>query len=109
MKIISWNVNGIRAASVKGYNEWFNEYKPDILCVQETKAQVDQLDETLANPDGYYSFWNSADKKGYSGTATFSRTEPKAFKRDMDNENFWMMNLQKNIWIAFQVNMFIFM
>jgi len=88
MKIISWNVNGIRAASVKGYNEWFNEYKPDILCVQETKAQVDQLDETLANPDGYYSFWNSADKKGYSGTATFSRTEPKAFKRDMDNENF---------------------
>jgi len=88
MKLISWNVNGIRAASAKGYSEWFKKYNPDILCVQETKAQIDQLEESLANPDGYYSFWNSADKKGYSGTATFSRIEPRTVKPDMDNENF---------------------
>jgi len=88
MKLISWNVNGIRAASAKGYSEWFKKYNPDILCVQETKAQIDQLEESLANPDGYYSFWNSADKKGYSGTATFSRIEPRTVKPDIDNENF---------------------
>ncbi len=88
MKIISWNVNGIRAASGKGFTEWFEEYKPDILCVQETKAQVDQLDEQLAKPNGYFNYWNSAEKKGYSGTATFSKVEPKITKLEMDNEKF---------------------
>ena len=88
MKIISWNVNGIRAAAGKGYAEWFEEYQPDVFCVQETKAQVDQLDEKLANPEGYYSYWNSAEKKGYSGTATFSKQQPKSVKFDMDMEKF---------------------
>ena len=88
MKLISWNVNGIRAASGKGYTEWFNEYKPDVLCVQETKAQIDQLEEKISKPKGYYSNWNSAEKKGYSGTATFSKVKPKTIKFDMDDEKF---------------------
>lgn len=88
MKLISWNVNGIRAASGKGYTEWFNEYKPDVLCVQETKAQIDQLEEKILKPKGYYSNWNSAEKKGYSGTATFSKIEPKSVKLELGDENF---------------------
>lgn len=88
MKLISWNVNGIRAASTKGYTEWFNEYKPDILCVQETKAQKEQLEEKLSTPDEYFSYWNSAIKKGYSGTATLTKIEPKNIKFEMDDEKF---------------------
>lgn len=88
MKIISWNVNGIRAATGKGFTDWFKEYQPDILCLQETKAQPAQLEEELSKPKGYHSYWNSADKKGYSGTATFSKVEPKTIKLDMDDEKF---------------------
>ena len=88
MKLISWNVNGIRAASGKGYTEWFNEYKPDILCIQETKVQIDQLEEKISKPKGYYSNWNSAEKKGYSGTATFSKIEPKSVKLELGDEKF---------------------
>lgn len=74
MKIFSWNVNGIRAVQRKGYLEPFlEEYQPDILCLQETKANHEQVD--LDWPD-YYEFWNSAEKKGYSGTAIFSKVEP---------------------------------
>ena len=76
MKIFSWNVNGIRAAQKKGLLDWLQKHKPDILCVQETKAQPNQLDEALLKPDGYHVYWNSAEKKGYSGVATFSRQEP---------------------------------
>lgn len=63
MKILSWNVNGIRAAQRKGFLEWLSRESPDILCVQETKAQLDQLDLELVNPAGYYTLWNSAEKK----------------------------------------------
>lgn len=76
MKILSWNVNGIRAAQRKGFLEWLGRESPDILCVQETKAQLDQLDLELVHPAGYHTLWNSAEKKGYSGVAIFSKAKP---------------------------------
>jgi len=74
--IISYNVNGIRAAQRKGFLDWLQQESPDILCVQETKAQPDQLDDALLNPEGYHSYWFSAEKKGYSGVAVYSKEEP---------------------------------
>lgn len=71
MKCISWNVNGIRAAYRKGLDSFVSELEPDILCLQETKAQPEQLDETLQSPPGYLAFYSSAEKKGYSGVVTF--------------------------------------
>ena len=73
-KFISWNVNGIRAAIRKGFMEFVDKYKPDILCLQETKAHPEQVDLNL--PQYPHQFWNSAEKKGYSGTAIFSKIEP---------------------------------
>lgn len=69
-KIISWNVNGIRAVMKKGFLDFFQDEMPDILCLQETKAMAEQVDLDLP---GYHMWWNSAEKKGYSGTAIFSR------------------------------------
>ena len=81
LKLLSWNVNGIRAQEKKGFLDWLKKENPDILCVQETKANIDQLTKDLINPDGYKTFWSSAEKKGYSGVATFTKnstkTEPK--------------------------------
>ena len=76
MKIISWNVNGIRAIAKKNFFEDVKNMNPDILCLQETKAQDDQVAETLKNIKDYQIFSNSAEKKGYSGTAILSKTEP---------------------------------
>ena len=73
MKFVSWNVNGLRACMGKGFMESFNEMDADFFCLQETKLQPDQI--TMELP-GYYQFWNSADKKGYSGTAIFTKHEP---------------------------------
>ncbi|MBB65218.1 MAG: exodeoxyribonuclease III [Waddliaceae bacterium] len=71
--VISWNVNGIRAVQKKGFIEWLRKEDPDFLCIQETKAQPDQLDSRLLRPGGYYTYWASAEKKGYSGVATYSK------------------------------------
>ncbi len=76
VRILSWNVNGIRAAYKKGFIDWFTKEKPDILCVQETKAMKEQLADDLINVDGYNSFFSSAEKKGYSGTATYTKVNP---------------------------------
>lgn len=76
MKIYSWNVNGIRAILKKGFMQWFREVSPDILCLQETKASVDQLGGEIINPEGYCAGWNSAERKGYSGVVTFSKKKP---------------------------------
>ena len=73
MKLISWNVNGIRAAVNKGFMDFFNEIDADIFAIQETKMQEGQLELIL---DGYYQYWNSAEKKGYSGTAVFTKMKP---------------------------------
>ena len=74
MKLISWNVNGIRACLTKGFSEFFNEIDADIFCIQETKCQQEQIELEF---DGYTSYWNSAEKKGYSGTAIFTKIKPK--------------------------------
>ena len=76
MRILSWNVNGVRAAAKKGLLEWLDREQPDILCIQESKAQPDQLAKKLLNPKGYQGIWHSAERKGYSGTATFTKHEP---------------------------------
>lgn len=73
MKLISWNVNGLRACVQKGFLDYFNEADADIFCLQETKLQEGQLNLELK---GYNQYWNYAEKKGYSGTAVFSKTEP---------------------------------
>jgi len=73
MKLISWNVNGIRACINKGFKDFFNEIDSDIFCIQETKCQKDQIDLEF---EGYTSYWNSAEKKGYSGTAIFTKQKP---------------------------------
>ncbi len=78
MKIISWNVNGIRAAEKKGFLDWLELEKPDVIGVQEIKAMEDQLSEELKTPKGYVSYFNSAERKGYSGTGLFSRHRPVA-------------------------------
>ena len=73
MKLISWNVNGIRACLTKGFADFFKEVDADIFCLQETKCQPDQIDLEF---EGYTSYWNSAEKKGYSGTAIFTKKKP---------------------------------
>ena len=73
MKLISWNVNGIRACLTKGFKDFFNKIDADIFCIQETKCKVGQVDLEF---DGYTSYWNSAEKKGYSGTAIFTKKKP---------------------------------
>lgn len=77
ISILSYNVNGIRAAQRKGFFEWLAEESPDVLCIQETKAQKEQLDESITMPEGYHTFWHSAEKKGYSSVAIFSKETPK--------------------------------
>lgn len=73
MKLISWNVNGLRACMTKGFMDFFQEADADIFCLQETKLQAGQIKMELP---GYYQYWNYAEKKGYSGTAVFSKKEP---------------------------------
>ena len=73
MKFVSWNVNGLRACMGKGFMESFAEMDADFFCLQETKLQPDQIELDLP---GYYQFWNSAEKKGYSGTAIFTKHKP---------------------------------
>ena len=75
-KIISYTVNGIRAAINKGLLDWMEKEKPGMLCIQETKAQPDQVDLDPVRKLGYSDYWHSAEKKGYSGTAIFSKIKP---------------------------------
>lgn len=87
MKLISWNVNGIRACLKKGFEDFFEEENADIFCLQETKMQVTEekskeLEEILNLPifEKYFCYWNSAEKKGYSGTAIFTKKKPENIK-----------------------------
>jgi len=96
MRIISWNVNGIRAAEKKGLFDWIKKEDPDIICLNETKAEPGQLPPAFLNPQTknkgktYYSFWASAVKKGYSGVAIYTKTEPENVqllgKKEFDDE-----------------------
>lgn len=83
MKLVSWNVNGLRACAGKGFVESFNALDADVFCLQETKMQAGQLDLQF---DGYESWWNYADKKGYSGTAIYTRVKPLLVTLDMGVE-----------------------
>ena len=76
MQLISWNVNGIRAAMDKGFRELIESESPDVICLQETKAEVQQVNLEWAEKYGYHQTWNSAEKKGYSGTAIWSKIAP---------------------------------
>ena len=76
MRIMSWNVNGIRAAHKNGFPQWFESERADIVALQETKARPDQLEEAMLHPLGYHSYWHSAQKPGYSGVALYSKQEP---------------------------------
>ena len=76
MKLISWNVNGIRAAVKKGFLDYLDQEQPDILCIQESKAHKEQLASEILEDHGYCTYWHSGVKKGYSGVATFCKEEP---------------------------------
>jgi exodeoxyribonuclease-3 len=76
-RLLSWNVNGLRAIAKKGFRQWLLESSPDILCIQETKSHPEQLDEDLLDIDGYHVHFAAAERKGYSGVAIYSREKPK--------------------------------
>jgi exodeoxyribonuclease-3 len=76
-RIISCNTNGIRAAARKGFFDWLDSQQADVVCIQETKAQVHQLTDPVFSPEGYHCYYNDAIKKGYSGTALYSRIKPR--------------------------------
>lgn len=88
MKIISWNINGIRAAAKKGLGGFMKSERADIFCFQEVKAVAEQVPEGAGLPDNYYSYWNSAERAGYSGIATYTKIEPKIIINGMENEDF---------------------
>lgn len=83
MKIISYNVNGLRAAIKKGFLEWLEKENPDIICIQETKMQEDQVDKLAFETLGYKQYWNMAEKKGYSGVGILTRLKPEYFSTGM--------------------------
>lgn len=87
--LYSWNVNGIRAAQKKGLLDWITSTQPDILGIQETKAEPDQIEDALRQPDGYHTYWAwSTVKKGYSGVALYSKTEPNDVQIGLGIEEF---------------------
>ncbi len=88
MKLISWNVNGIRAADRKGLFDWFKKESPDVLCLQEIKALPEQVPPHLRNMPGYLIYWNSAERKGYSGVATFTKKQPLSVKTGFGMDKF---------------------
>jgi exodeoxyribonuclease-3 len=88
MKLISWNVNGIRAVAKKGFAERIVDFDADIVCLQETKIQLDQLTMDLTEIPGYRSYFHCADRKGYSGTAVYSRIEPRSVSYGLGVELF---------------------
>ncbi|MBN2087881.1 exodeoxyribonuclease III [Candidatus Peregrinibacteria bacterium] len=89
MKLLSWNVNGIRAVERKGFLDWLEHIQPDVLCLQETKAHPEQLSKALLEPEGYFSYFHSSSlKKGYSGVVTYSRKEPKNVEYGLLGEKF---------------------
>jgi exodeoxyribonuclease-3 len=84
MKLVSWNVNGLRACVKKGFLDFFHEIDADLFCIQETKLQEGQIQLDL---EGYHQFWNYAEKKGYSGTAVFSKFKPLSVKYGFDADD----------------------
>ncbi|HUT68328.1 MAG TPA: exodeoxyribonuclease III, partial [Dehalococcoidales bacterium] len=96
-KLLSWNVNGIRAVKGKGSLDWFYKESPDILCLQETKAQPDQLDADLKEPAGYHAYWNYPERLGYSGVAVFTKEKPMDVRYDFGDSG---LDLEGRVIIA---------
>lgn len=88
LKIYSWNVNGIRAIQKKGFMEWVNNCKGDIICLQETKAHPEQLDDSIKQINDYKSYWFSAEKKGYSSVAIYSKPDVLKIRNGLNNKIF---------------------
>lgn len=88
MKIVSYNLNGIRSAMSKGLTEWLGQYNPDVFCIQESKAQPEQIDRLAFEELGYHAYIHSAEKKGYSGVAIFSKQEPDRVVVGMDKPRY---------------------
>ena len=88
MRLVSWNVNGIRAAHKKGFLDWVQQENPDVLCVQETKSMVDQLPAELKQVAGYETFYASAERKGYSGVAIYTKNTPLSVTPGLGLEQF---------------------
>lgn len=88
MLLYSWNINGIRAATKKGFVDWVQEVSPDIVCLQEVKAEVNQVPKEVMEMEGYHMDWNPAQRKGYSGVATLTKKKPKAVHHGMGIERF---------------------
>ncbi|QBG47025.1 exodeoxyribonuclease III [Verrucomicrobia bacterium S94] len=91
MKLISWNVNGIRAVMKKGFEDFLSAHQPDMLCLQETKVHNDDLPEPIrlaGSDDGYFSYWNGAERKGYSGTGIYSKFEPLSIETAIGDQRF---------------------
>jgi exodeoxyribonuclease-3 len=88
MRLISWNVNGIRAAHKKGFLEWFESEQPDVLCLQETKAHESQLPAALKDVEGYRVWFTQPERKGYSGVALYTRHEPASVSYGLGVERF---------------------
>ena len=88
IRAVSWNVNGLRAAHRKGFLEWFGAANPDILCLQETKATPDQLPAVVRNVEGYYSYFSTCERKGYSGVGLYSKAEPEQVRFGFGIEEF---------------------
>jgi len=88
MKLLSWNVNGIRAVSKKNFFPWFEGQGADVICLQETKARPDQLDERQLHPQNYHSYFSSAKKPGYSGVAIYAKKEPLDVRYGIDIPQF---------------------
>lgn len=110
MKIVSYNVNGIRAALNKGFVEWLQTVNPDVVCLQEIKAMEEQLDLSLFENAGYtYSYWHSAQKKGYSGVAILSKTKPDhiEFGTGIDTMDFEGRNIRADFGDLSIMNMYL--
>jgi len=97
MKLLSWNVNGIRAIRGKGFLDWLQSESPDIICLQETKAHLDQLDADLKEPAGYHTCWNYPERKGYSGVAVFTKEKPLDVRYDFGDSG---LDLEGRIIVA---------
>ncbi len=104
MRILSWNVNGLRSCAQKGFFEFVEEKSLDVICLQETKAHPDQLDPAISSPLGWQTYWSSAFKKGYSGTAMYTKETPTEVQYGInipryDEEGRFVISRVRDIWI----------
>jgi len=108
IRLLSWNVNGIRAGYKKGFLNWFADAKPDILCIQETKANEEQLPDDLKNVNSYKSYFCSAEKKGYIGVATYTKEIPISINKWVKSAEFEKYNSEGRILISEYPGFFLF-